>query len=43
MIGFKVPQDDSLEGIYDTLKQCATISKTADGVSLSIHCIRATE
>ncbi|KAJ3541044.1 hypothetical protein NM688_g6139 [Phlebia brevispora] len=35
-------QDDSIEGIYDTLKQCAMISKTAGGIGLSIHNIRAT-
>lgn len=35
-------KDDSIDGIYDTLKQCAMISKTAGGIGLSIHCIRAT-
>ena len=35
-------KDDSIEGIYDTLKECAMISKTAGGIGLSIHCIRAT-
>jgi len=34
-------QQDSIEGIYDTLKQCALISKNAGGVGLHIHCIRA--
>jgi len=34
--------DDSTVGIYDTLKSCAMISKTAGGIGLSIHCIRAT-
>ncbi|XP_078481130.1 ribonucleoside-diphosphate reductase large subunit [Ciona intestinalis] len=34
-------QDDSIEGIYETLKQCALISKTAGGIGLAIHCIRA--
>lgn len=34
--------DDSIEGIYDTLKQCALISKSAGGIGLSVHCIRAT-
>lgn len=33
--------DDSIEGIYDTLKQCALISKNAGGVGLHVHCIRA--
>lgn len=35
-------QQDSIEGIYDTLKTCALISKTAGGIGLSIHNIRAT-
>ncbi|MDH4461241.1 MAG: ribonucleoside-diphosphate reductase subunit alpha [Flectobacillus sp.] len=35
-------QDDSIEGIYDTLKQCAKISQSAGGIGLSIHNIRAT-
>jgi ribonucleoside-diphosphate reductase subunit M1 len=34
--------DDSIEGIYDTLSECATISKCAGGIGLSIHNIRAT-
>ena len=34
-------QDDSLDGIYDTLKQCARISKSAGGIGLSIHQIRS--
>ena len=33
---------DSIEGIYDTLKECAVISKSAGGIGVSIHCIRAT-
>merc|ERR1719266_739533 len=33
---------DSIEGIYDTLKQCALISKSAGGIGLNIHNIRAT-
>ena len=33
--------DDSIEGIYDTLKQCAMISKCAGGIGLSVHTIRA--
>ena len=32
---------DSIEGIYDTLKQCAQISKYAGGIGLSVHNIRA--
>lgn len=34
-------QDDSIDGIYDTLKQCAKISQSAGGVGLSVHNIRA--
>ena len=34
--------DDSIDGIYDTLKECATISKWAGGIGLHIHNIRAT-
>ncbi|KAG0576264.1 hypothetical protein KC19_5G067700 [Ceratodon purpureus] len=33
---------DSIEGIYDTLKECAVISKSAGGIGLSVHNIRAT-
>ena len=35
-------QEDSISGIYDTLKQCAKISQNAGGIGLSIHDIRAT-
>lgn len=34
-------EEDSLEGIYDTLKDCANISKWAGGIGLHIHNIRA--
>ncbi|VDP91574.1 unnamed protein product [Echinostoma caproni] len=34
-------KEDSIEGIYDTLKQCAVISKNAGGVGLNVHCIRS--
>ena len=34
-------QDDSIDGIYETLKQCAVISKNAGGIGLSVHNIRA--
>ena len=34
--------EDSIEGIYETLKRCALISKTAGGIGLAIHNIRAT-
>jgi ribonucleoside-diphosphate reductase subunit M1 len=33
--------EDSIEGIYDTLKNCALISKSAGGIGLNVHCIRA--
>jgi len=36
-------KEDSICGIFDTLKQCALISKTAGGVGLAVHDIRATE
>lgn len=34
-------QEDSIAGIYDTLKQCAKISQSAGGIGLSIHNVRA--
>ena len=34
-------EDDSIEGIYNTLKDCANISKYAGGIGLHIHNIRA--
>jgi ribonucleotide reductase alpha subunit len=34
-------EDDSLDGIYNTLKDCALISKYAGGIGLHIHNIRA--
>nr|CDJ85753.1 ATP-cone and Ribonucleotide reductase large subunit domain containing protein [Haemonchus contortus] len=34
--------EDSIAGIYDTLKQCALISKSAGGIGLNVHNIRAT-
>ncbi|XP_020248565.1 ribonucleoside-diphosphate reductase large subunit-like isoform X2 [Asparagus officinalis] len=34
-------RDDSIEGIYDTLKECAVISKSAGGIGVSVHNIRA--
>lgn len=34
-------REDSIDGIYDTLKQCAKISQSAGGIGLSIHNIRA--
>jgi len=34
-------QDDSIDGIYDTLKQTAQISQSAGGIGLSIHNVRA--
>ncbi|MFM9050757.1 MAG: ribonucleoside-diphosphate reductase subunit alpha, partial [Bacteroidota bacterium] len=35
-------QDDSIDGIYNTLKNCAKISQSAGGIGLSIHNVRAT-
>lgn len=35
-------QDDSIDGIYNTLKQTAKISQSAGGIGLSIHNVRAT-
>jgi ribonucleoside-diphosphate reductase alpha chain len=35
-------KEDSIEGIYDTLKSCAQISQSAGGIGLAIHDIRAT-
>eukprot|EP00388_Colpodella_angusta_P022662 GDKJ01058002.1.p1 GENE.GDKJ01058002.1~~GDKJ01058002.1.p1 ORF type:complete len:667 (+),score=72.46 GDKJ01058002.1:101-2002(+) len=35
-------KEDSIEGIYDTLKQCARISKAAGGIGLHVHNIRCT-
>jgi len=34
-------KEDSISGIYDTLKQCAQISQNAGGIGLAIHDIRA--
>ncbi len=35
-------KDDSIDGIFDTLKDCAKISQSAGGIGLSIHKVRAT-
>jgi len=35
-------KEDSIEGIYDTLSQCAKISQSAGGIGLAMHDIRAT-
>jgi ribonucleoside-diphosphate reductase alpha chain len=35
-------KEDSISGIYDTLKQCAKISQSAGGIGLAMHNIRAT-
>ena len=35
-------KNDSIDGIYDTLKECAIISKNAGGIGVSMHDIRAT-
>ncbi len=34
-------KEDSISGIFDTLKQCAEISQSAGGIGLSIHNVRA--
>ena len=34
-------KEDSIEGIYDTLKSCAQISQSAGGIGLALHDIRA--
>ena len=34
-------QSDSIDGIYNTLHQCALISKCAGGIGVNVHCIRA--
>lgn len=34
-------KEDSIDGIYDTLKQCAVISKYAGGIGLACHNVRA--
>lgn len=34
-------KDDSIDGIYDTIKECAQISKWAGGIGLHIHNVRA--
>jgi ribonucleoside-diphosphate reductase alpha chain len=34
-------KEDSIDGIYDTLKQCAKISQSAGGIGLSVHHVRA--
>ena len=34
-------EDDSIEGIFNTIKDCALISKTAGGIGLHAHNIRA--
>jgi ribonucleoside-diphosphate reductase subunit M1 len=36
-------REDSIDGIYDTLKQTAVISKFAGGIGLAVHCIRASD
>lgn len=35
-------KEDSIAGIYDTLKSCAQISQSAGGIGLAVHDIRAT-
>jgi ribonucleoside-diphosphate reductase alpha chain len=33
-------KEDSIDGIFDTLKQCAKISKEAGGIGLAVHNVR---
>ena len=40
LVGMK---DDSIDGIYDTLKECAQISKWAGGIGLHLHNVRASK
>lgn len=35
-------KEDSIDGIYDTLKNCAKISQSAGGIGINIHNVRAT-
>src|SRR5690606_33360777 len=35
-------QEDSIQGIFETLKRCAMISQSAGGIGLNIHDVRAT-
>ena len=35
-------KDDSINGIYDTLKDCALISQSAGGIGLNVHNVRST-
>jgi ribonucleoside-diphosphate reductase subunit M1 len=35
--------DDSIDGIFQTLHQCALISKLAGGIGLNVHSVRATD
>ena len=36
-------KDDSLDGIYNTVKDCAMISKFAGGIGLHVHNVRLKE
>lgn len=36
-------KDDSIEGVFETLKNCAIISKNAGGIGLAVHNVRATD
>jgi ribonucleotide reductase alpha subunit len=36
-------KEDSIEGIFETLKQTAIISKCAGGIGLAVHNIRASD
>ena len=34
-------KEDSVEGVFDTLKRTAMISKNSGGIGLAVHCMRA--
>uniref|UniRef100_A0A0D3EH37 Ribonucleoside-diphosphate reductase n=1 Tax=Brassica oleracea var. oleracea TaxID=109376 RepID=A0A0D3EH37_BRAOL len=36
-------KDDSIEGIYDTVKECAVLRKSAGSIGVSVHNIRGTK
>lgn len=36
-------KEDSIDGIYDSLKNCAVISKYAGGIGISVHNVRASQ
>ena len=36
-------KDDSIEGIYNTVKECAVLPKSASSICVSLHNIRSTK